>query len=461
MELKIKNKNLFLIAVLLMGTGTQFFNYGCNTAMTPLLKEINGYHLYSLAAALGSTGMMVALPAVGALGGKTGRRNIIVIGALIMLVCMVGTYFTYDPYVFMVLRFLSSLGSGLVMSAPFSIIGTVWERGQAMKYYGFISTFNAIGALCGPLAAGALVDAGLGRIPFFLWVPFYVFAVVVICMAYPNVKQETGSKFDVLGLVYLACTVVPLILWLGLSGDGKPLAWAGPGLILPLIVIVFAALLMKHSAKLAHPTVPFRMFKQKRFRTAFFINMLVVCFSTVTSGYVLNYILYSMNRSTTMGSTSTMPMNIVLVICGLFMGSILRKNFVKNVRTMMLIGTVALLAGLSCYSLLKPDSPMLLVWIGSAIGGLGNSMNQTCMTPFFQYGLPKEDFAAAQGMYQFSSTGMASIFVPFVGVFVNMTGSIKPVFYIATILAAVNVLLVFFFVKITKEDEAEAEKKSA
>ncbi len=70
MELKIKNKNLFLIAVLLMGTGTQFFNYGCNTAMTPLLKEINGYHLYSLAAALGSTGMMVALPAVGALGGK-------------------------------------------------------------------------------------------------------------------------------------------------------------------------------------------------------------------------------------------------------------------------------------------------------------------------------------------------------------------------------------------------------
>ncbi len=68
MELKIKNKSLFLIAILLMGTGTQFFNYGCNTAMTPLLKEINGYHLYSLAAALGSTGTMIALPAVGALG---------------------------------------------------------------------------------------------------------------------------------------------------------------------------------------------------------------------------------------------------------------------------------------------------------------------------------------------------------------------------------------------------------
>ncbi|MCI9068219.1 MAG: MFS transporter [Lachnospiraceae bacterium] len=461
MELKMKNKNLFLIAVLLLGTGTQFFNYGCNTAMTPLLKEINGYHLYSLAAALGSTGTMVALPAVGALGGKAGRRNIIVIGAAIMLACMVGTYFTYDPYLFMVLRFLSSLGSGLVMSAPFSIIGTVWDRQQAMKYYGFISTFNAVGALCGPLAAGALVDAGMGRLPFFLWVPFYVFAVAVICMAYPNVKQETGSKFDVLGLFYLACTVVPLILWLGLSGDGKPLAWAGPGLILPVVVIVFAVLLTKHSAKLAHPTVPLRMFKQKRFRTAFFINMLVVCFSTVTSGYVLNYILYSMNRSTTVGSTSTMPMNIVLVICGLFMGSILRKNFVKNVRTMMLIGTLALLAGLSCYSLLQPDSPMLLVWIGSAVGGLGNSMNQTCMTPFFQYGLPKEDFAAAQGMYQFSSTGMASIFVPFVGVFVNMTGSIKPVFYIATILAAVNVVLVFCFVKITKEEEAQVEGRSA
>lgn len=461
MGLKIKNKNLFLIAILLMGTGTQFFNYGCNTAMTPLLKEINGYHLYSLAAALGSTGTMIALPAVGALGGRTGRRNIIIIGASIMLITMAGTYFTYDPYIFMMLRFISSVGCGLVMSAPYSIIGTVWDRPTAMKYYGFISTFNAIGALCGPLSAGALVDAGFGRLPFLLWLPFYLFAIIVICVAYPNEKQETKSKFDVSGLVYLACIVIPLVLWLGLSGAGKPLAWVGPGLILPVIVIAFAILLVKHSAKTESPTVPLHIFKEKRFRTAFFVNMLVVCFSTCTSGYVLNYILYSMNRSATMGSTSTVPMNITLVICGLFMGSILKKNFVKNVRTMMIIGTLSLLAGLSCYCILSPDSPMLLVWIGSAIGGIGNSINQTCMTPYFQYGLPKEEFAAAQGMYQFSATGMASVFVPFVGIFVNMTGSIKPVFYIAAILAVINVLLVVFFVKISREDEAAVEGTQA
>ena len=38
-----------------------------------------------------------------------------------------------------------------------------------------------------------------------------------------------------------------------------------------------------------------------------------------------------------------------------------------------------------------------------------------------------------------------------------MTGSIKPVFYIAAILALINVLLVVFFVKISQEDEAAVE----
>ncbi len=459
MELKISNKKLFLFAVLVMCTGTQFFNYGGNTAMPPLLQSINGYHLYSFAAALGSAGTMITLPAVGAVGDKAGRRNIILIGVALMLIARIAIVFTYDPYLFMAEQLLASIGSGCVISAPFSMIGSVFERQESMKYYGFITTFNAVGSLTGPVVAGALVDAGLGRLPFILWVPFYVFSVFVILVAYPNVKSEKAKKFDALGLLLLAGVVVTFVFWTGLSGDGKPLPWISAGLLLPVGTLVFAILLVKHTNKAESPAVPLRMFKLKRFRTAFFSNMLLVAFSTCASGYLLNYILYVMGKSATMGSTSTVPMTIMLMICGLFMGGLLAKNFVKNIRPMMILSVVCILIALVCFSILQPDSPMIIVWVGSAVGGIGNSIAQTCLTPYLQYGLAKEEIAAAQGMYQFSSTGGATVFVAFVGVLVGLTGSIKPVFYTGAVLAAVNVFLVLGTLKITEEDVEQAEGK--
>lgn len=207
-------------------------------------------------------------------------------------------------------------------------------------------------------------------------------------------------------------------------------------------------LLFKHSFKTENPTVPLYIFKYPRFRAAFFSNMLLVTFSTCAAGYVLIYILYTMNKSATLGSTSTMPSTIMIMICGLFMGRVLAKNFIKNVRMLMIVCAFCILAALLCFCMLTAESSMLLVWIGSALGGIGNSIAQTCLTPFFQYGLPQEEIASAQGMYTFSSTCGSTIFVAVVGVLVGITGTVKIVFYTAAILAFINVVLVLMKVKI-------------
>jgi len=66
----------------------------------------------AFAAALGSAGTMITLPAVGAVGDKTGRRNIILIGVALMLIARIAIMFTYDPYLFMAEQFIASVGSG-------------------------------------------------------------------------------------------------------------------------------------------------------------------------------------------------------------------------------------------------------------------------------------------------------------------------------------------------------------
>ena len=452
LELKIKNKMLYLMAILVMCTGMQFFMYGGNTAVGPLLTSLDAYGFYALVSALGSAGTMIALPAVGAIGNKIGRRNVVFTGIGIMLVARLAIQFTasFGVYYFMVFQALGSFCSGLIMSAPYAMVAEVFDRESSMKYYGLIATFNAIGSLFGPLLAGVLVDAGKMTLAFITWIPFIAFSVIIIFIAYPNVKRPGGAKFDVLGLIYLAVMVTCLVLWLGLSGSLFP--WISAGLILPVIVVICAVLLFKHSFSIENPTVPLYIFKYPRFRAAFFSNMLLVTFSTCASGYVLIYILYTMNRSATLGSTSTMPSTIMIMICGLFIGRVLAKNFNKNIRMLMITCALCILAALVCFCMLTPNSSMLLVWVGSALGGIGNSIAQTCLTPFFQYGLPKEEIASAQGMYTFSSTCGSTIFVAVVGVLVNIFGTVKVVFYTAAIMGLINVILVFMRVKISQEE---------
>lgn len=383
MQIKIKNTKLFLAAIFVLCTGSQLFSYGGNTAIAPLLTAIGGYEFYSLVAPLGATGMMVALPAVAALGRKIGSKTVLFLGAFLMLFGRVGMQFANSVFTIGLFNFLGSFGSGFVITAPFVMIGTAFERSASIKYYGYIATFNAIGSLIGPPLAGMLVDVNLPRISFLLWIPLYVFSLIAIGMLYPNSKSQSKEKFDVTGWLYLAIMVFAFVMWTGLSGKVFP--WLSFGLLLPVAVAVFAWLLVHHSGRIANPTVPIRVFQYKRFRTAFFSNCCVVVFSTCASGYLLNYLLYVMNTSATLGSTTTIPSTIVITILGLFLGKILAKNFAKNVRTMTIIGSFCTFGALLCFALLQSTSSILQVWIGSALGGVGNAISQTCLTPYFQY----------------------------------------------------------------------------
>lgn len=448
--MQVKNKSLLIAGVFILCVGLQFFNYGGSTAVSPFLTALGAYQYYSLVSSLGSAGSMIALPAVGAVSNKIGRRNILILGSAIMLIARAAIQFTNNIFLFMVWQTMGSFGSGLIMSIPYSLIGSLFEQKDAVRYYGFLATFNALGALCGPVIAGILVDAGLVKISFLIWIPLVILSLIMISISYPNLKVDSKQKFDIVGLGYLAAFVVPLVLWLGLSGKVFP--WFSPGLILLLIAVIAAIFLYKHSPKVANPTVPLHVFKYRNFRTAFAVNFLLVPFATCSAGYVLVYILYSMEKSTTMGSTGAMPNTILIMICGLFMGRILARNFVRNIRIMMIISSLCFAGALLCFCLLQPESPMIQVWIGSALGGIGNSIAQTCLTPFLQYDLPKYEHVAAQGMYQFSSTCGSSIFGAIAGVLIGLSGgNTKFAFYFAFLLALVNVALVCFFVKIPEK----------
>lgn len=455
-ELKIKNKNVFLFAVLMLSLGIQLISFGGGNAMTAWMLATNNYNFYALASSLSIVGMMIALPAVGAITNKIGQRNIIFLGTGIMIFSCVMLQFCSNVYLFMLWRTLNSLGCGLVMTAPYTLIVNVYELTTAMKYYGLIATANAIGCLCGPLLAGVLIDAGYIMLPFVVWIPLALISLVILGAAYPNVGKEK-MPFDVKGLVLLGLITLSFVLWTGLSGQLFP--WLGPGLMLPVIVVIASVLLAKHSAKIANPTVPFFVFKYKRFGVAFIINLLINVVPTCITGYLLAYILGTMQQTATMGSTTTMPYTIVSALLGLCLGQIMAKNFQKNIRLLQIVSSAAAVISVGLLSVLQPDSSMVMVWLASGFGGITAAVSQTCLTPFFQFGMPREDYTAAQGMFAFASTGGATVFVAVVGVLVNaMNGDIRAVFWTASVLAVICFVFTLEKFKITDDEMASASR---
>lgn len=451
--MKTKKDKLLIMGIFILCVGLQFFNYGGSTANGPFLTQNNGYQYYSLVNALGSAGSMIALPAVGAISNRIGRKKIILLGTAIMFAARCAIQITGNPFVFMLLQFMGSFGVGLILSVPYSLIGQIFSQQESIRYYGLLSTMNAIGALSGPFVAGLMLDAGYTKAVYLLWIPLVAAGVFLIIKNCANTVPVRTVKFDKLGLLYLAVFVVSFILWLGLSGKVFP--WLSLVLLLLFAAIMSAVLLIKHSCRIQNPTVPVHIFRYKNFRTAFSVNFLLVPFSTCSAGYVLVYILYTMEKSATVGSTGAMPNTILTMIGGLVIGRILAQNFSKNVRKLMIISVFCFFGALLCFSLLDANSSMLQVWLGSALGGIANAIAQTCLTPFFQAGLPKEENVAAQGMYQFSSTCGSAVFGAIAGAAISTSGgNTKYAFYIALAMAVINVFLVFRFLTVPQKQTA-------
>lgn len=101
---------------------------------------------------------------------------------------------------------------------------------------------------------------------------------------------------------------------------------------------------------------------------------------------------------------------------------------------------------------------MIIVWIASGLGGISASITQSCLTPYFQFGLPREDYTAAQGMFTFAATGGTTIYIAIVGVLVNLArGDVRVVFWSSAVLVFINFIIVLMKVRITDEDMAEIE----
>lgn len=446
-ELSERRKKLMLMAAMLMSCGYMVAAYANGTAVATQLQSIDGYHLFPVASALQPMGMMITISMAGKLGDTAGRKPIAIIGIVLHMIFQLMLGFLTDPILFVAAYTLVGVAAGLYLSLSYAFIADVTEPMERSKYYGYLATFNAIGCLAGPFVAGRLMQVNLTAMSFYFYIPVSLISLLIILVVYPNKKANlsAGTKFDFLGLSYLAISIAGIVLWLSLGGKyfGR---FEVTGLLMLAAMVLFGILLVRRELNIPNPAVPLAIFRKKRFTVAFLCQFFYGAYATCALAYTIVHAIFTMNVDPGIASLVTMPQTIVQAVTGMFIGKWMAKKFAPRIRVTALLAFGCTSIGLLIFAMTQASSPFFLLCIATAIGGFGYACGQTCLTPFFQTELEPREIGAAQGMFMFASSGASCIFSAVAAALLGAGMSYNAVFFagLAFTMAAFIIALIWF-----------------
>lgn len=241
-------------------------------------------------------------------------------------------------------RILQALGNAILLSMTQVVILTIFpikQRGTAMGIYGL-----AVGAapVLAPTITGIVIDHFNWRIIFWGSLCFVLVNIILAFFFMKNVMENEKQKFDMPSMLFSAVGFSGLLLGLGNLGSNQffSLTIAFPLLIgiLSLLVFVFRQL------RLDTPFLELRTLKNKEFRLAVIMSMLLYAIMITGSTLFPIYIQIVRGLSPTVSGLIMMPGSMAMAFISPFAGKIYDKF---GIRKLAVIGSTFM--AISCIGL--------------------------------------------------------------------------------------------------------------
>ena len=164
-----------------------------NVALPSLQKDLNatGADLFWI---LNSYLLMLAALILtgGSLGDKLGRKKIFMTGIAVFILGSASCGLAPTVPYLIGFRAVQGLGGALMIPGSLSIITSSFEkeRGKAIGTWSAVTTLVTVG---GPILGGALADAGLWRLIFFINVPIGIASLIILWFKVPESSDEQSD----------------------------------------------------------------------------------------------------------------------------------------------------------------------------------------------------------------------------------------------------------------------------
>jgi EmrB/QacA subfamily drug resistance transporter len=369
-----------------------------NVALPSLQKDLNatGADLFWV---LNSYLLMLAALILtgGSLGDKLGRKKIFMTGIAVFILGSASCGFAPTVSYLIGFRALQGVGGALMIPGSLSIITSSFEneRGKAIGTWSAVTTLVTVG---GPILGGALADAGLWRLIFFINVPIGIASLIILWFKVPESSdQQSDNSIDYYGsLTIIAGLALLTYGFLKIPGIGfhNPQVYFSIGA--GIIALILFILIEKKSK---HPMMPLQLFKNKTFTGANLLTFFLYAGLFAGMLFLTLNMVQIQGYSQLQAGLTLLPFTILIMLISRWSGSLSDKY---GPRRFLMGGPLLVSIGLFMLSFIKNTNGPSEFWVtyfpGIFIFGLGMALTVTPLTSTVMGALPNHYSGTASGI---------------------------------------------------------------
>jgi EmrB/QacA subfamily drug resistance transporter len=375
-------KGKWIMASVILASAMAFIDStALNVVLPSLQKDLNatGADLFWL---LNSYLLMLAaliLPG-GSLGDKLGRKKIFMIGISAFMLASAACGFAPTVFYIIIFRTIQGIGGALMIPGSLSIINSTFaknERGKAIGTWSAITTMVTVG---GPILGGALADAGLWRMIFFINVPIGVASLIILWRKVPESSDESfGHSLDYAGSLAVVAGLALLTYgFLKIPQTGFYNWHVYFSLVAGFLSLIIFIIIERRSK---HPMMPLDLFNNKTFGGANLLTFFLYAALTCAMLFLTLNMVQAQGYSQLQAGLTLLPFTILLITISRWSGVLADKY---GPRWLLIFGPTVVAVGLLLLSFVKQTSGPSSYWTtflpGIFLFGLGMSFTVTPLT---------------------------------------------------------------------------------
>src|SRR5581483_1423259 len=206
------------------------------TAMPRIVSQLGGMTLYSWAFSAYLLTSTAVMPLYGKLADLSGRKRILLMGALIFLIgsAACGSAQNMEQLVFF--RGLQGLGAGAIQPLVLTILADISTSAKEnARLIGGVGVLWGVSSVAGPLLGGLIVDHLSWSWIFYLNLPIGLSAMLLFAICFKERFTRRRHHLDYWGTILMTGAIVALLFFVLQGGT----AWAW--ISLPSLTLLFFA----------------------------------------------------------------------------------------------------------------------------------------------------------------------------------------------------------------------------
>ena len=358
-----------------------------NATGTDLFWVLNSYLL--MLAALILTG--------GSLGDNLGRKKVFMTGITIFIIGSASCGFAPTVSYLIGFRAVQGIGGALMIPGSLSIITSSFEkeRGKAIGTWSAVTTLVTVG---GPILGGALADAGLWRLIFFINVPIGIVSLIILWFKVPESSDEQSDHaIDFYGAIAIIAGLALLtygFLKIPGSGFNNPKVYFSLGIG---FISLLAFIIIEKNSK--HAMMPLKLFKNKTFTGANLLTFFLYAGLFAGMLFLTLNMVQIQGYSQLQAGITLLPFTILIILISRWSGTLTDKF---GPRLLLIGGPFLVAIGLLMLSFVRfthgPSDYWSTYFPGIFLFGLGMSFTVTPLTTTVMGALPNHLSGTASGI---------------------------------------------------------------